>query len=154
MKGYDLPGIHSGDDKSYLKWVKNSKTTDFPEFSLCMRCLQYHIESTLQILENSTPQVQSLSNWFNWNDIGCSHEWKRQRQQRRGFKFSVFGDIPIGVKIPVMISVPVQQCPDYPVIVFTFCCISVPVRVTGTNFNPWEGSCWTNDGQRLCYNSG
>ena len=40
MKGYDLPGIHTGEEKSYLKWVKDSETTDFPEFSMCMRCLQ------------------------------------------------------------------------------------------------------------------
>ena len=38
FKGYDLPGIREGDGKSFLKWVKHPGTTDFPEFSICMRC--------------------------------------------------------------------------------------------------------------------
>ena len=37
VKGYDLAGVTNGAEKSYLKWVKNSDTTDFPEFSICMR---------------------------------------------------------------------------------------------------------------------
>ena len=32
-----MAGVTSGVDQSYLKWVKNSDTTDFPEFSICMR---------------------------------------------------------------------------------------------------------------------
>ena len=41
FKGYDLPGIREGDGKSFLKWVKHPGTTDFPEFSICMRCFFY-----------------------------------------------------------------------------------------------------------------
>ena len=37
FKGYDLPGIREGDGKSFLKWVKHPGTTDFPEFSICLR---------------------------------------------------------------------------------------------------------------------
>ena len=33
-----MPGVHSGELTSYVKWVEDPGTTDFPEFSLCMRC--------------------------------------------------------------------------------------------------------------------
>ena len=39
IKGYDLPGVYTGDVKSYIKWVGHPGTTDFPQFSLCMRCV-------------------------------------------------------------------------------------------------------------------
>ena len=41
IKGYDLAGVTSGVDQSYIKWVKNSETTEFPEFSICMRFLVF-----------------------------------------------------------------------------------------------------------------
>ena len=34
-----MPGVHSGDLTSYVKWVEDPGTTDFPQFSLCMRCI-------------------------------------------------------------------------------------------------------------------
>ena len=37
-KGYNLPGVTTGPNISFLKWVKKSETTDFPEFSICLRC--------------------------------------------------------------------------------------------------------------------
>ena len=61
LKGYDLPGKHDGDDISFLKWVKHPGITDFPEFSICMRCLSssYRIYDDLRftkILTNLSPR--------------------------------------------------------------------------------------------------
>ena len=32
-----MPGVTTGPNISFLKWVKKSETTDFPEFSICLR---------------------------------------------------------------------------------------------------------------------
>ena len=37
MQVYELPGVYTGDTRSYVKWVDDQGSTDFPQFSICMR---------------------------------------------------------------------------------------------------------------------
>ena len=61
IKGYDLAGVTSGVDQSYIKWVKNSETTEFPEFSICMRFLVFLIVNPVNKRINKKMQTEVFS---------------------------------------------------------------------------------------------
>ena len=46
LQGYNLPGVTKGPALSYIKWVTDPGTEDFPAFSLCMRWLVSVISSS------------------------------------------------------------------------------------------------------------
>ena len=63
MKGYHLPGVTEGPGLSYIKWVKDPGTEDFPAFSLCMRWLVSVANSVLTILRYNLSLIPTGSHY-------------------------------------------------------------------------------------------